>query len=55
MAYQDVAGGAELTYRARDARLVAALHQWFDAQLWDPGADAMRGHQHGQHGDMPKQ
>ena len=54
VAYKDVKGGAELTYRTSDARLVAALHRWFDAQLSDHGADAMQGHQH-QHGDMPKQ
>jgi hypothetical protein len=50
--YRDVNGGAELTYRTADAKLVAALHEWFDAQLSDHGADAMAGHQHHQHGDM---
>ncbi len=44
--YEDVDGGAELIYRTADARLVAALHEWFDAQLSDHGADAMAGHQH---------
>lgn len=44
--YQDVAGGAELTYRTANADLVTALHAWFDAQLSDHGADAMEGHQH---------
>jgi hypothetical protein len=44
----DVPGGAELTYTTRDAGLVAALHRWFDAQLTDHGADAMRGHKHHQ-------
>jgi hypothetical protein len=45
--YRDVKGGAELTYRTRDPKLVGALHQWFDAQLSDHGADAMAGdHQH---------
>ena len=44
--YQDVAAGAELTYRTTDAKLVSALHQWFDAQLSDHGADAMAGHKH---------
>lgn len=48
--YKDVAGGAELTYRTADAKLVAALHEWFDAQLSDHGADAMAGHHH-HHGD----
>jgi hypothetical protein len=53
--YKDVDGGAELTYRTADAKLVAALHQWFDAQLSDHGPDAMAGHQHHQHGEMKKQ
>jgi hypothetical protein len=53
--YKDVNGGAELTYRTADAKLVAALHDWFDAQLSDHGADAMAGHQHHQHGEMKQQ
>ncbi len=44
--YKDVKGGAELTYGTADVRLVAALHQWFDAQLSDHGADAMDGNKH---------
>lgn len=50
IAYRDVDGGAELTYRTRKAKLVSALHAWFDAQLSDHGADAMEGHHH--HGTM---
>ncbi len=46
IAYGEVKGGAVLTYRSADPTLVAALHQWFDAQLSDHGADAMAGHQH---------
>lgn len=46
IAYQDVAGGAELTYRTRQPDLVTALHAWLDAQRSDHGADAMEGHQH---------
>ena len=54
--YKDVDAGAELTYRTADAKLVAALHQWFDAQLSDHGADAMAGHMHHHdHGAMTKQ
>lgn len=53
--YKDVKAGAELTYRTADARLVAALHRWFDAQLSDHGADAMAGHMHHDHGAMKKQ
>jgi hypothetical protein len=44
--YKDVKGGAELAYRTADVRLVAALHQWFDAQVSDHGADAMVGNEH---------
>jgi len=46
IAYKDVVGGAELSYRAADAKLTAALHKWFDAQLSDHGADAMAGRRH---------
>jgi hypothetical protein len=44
--YRDVRGGAELAYRTRNPRLVAAIHAWFDAQLSDHGHDAMAGHEH---------
>jgi hypothetical protein len=53
--YKVVDAGAELRYRTTDARLVLALHQWFDAQLSDHGADAMAGHHHHDHGAMMKQ
>jgi hypothetical protein len=46
VSYAEVQGGAELTYGTNDARLVAALHRWFDAQLSDHGPDAMQGHRH---------
>jgi hypothetical protein len=46
IAYRDVKGGAELQFHTKDAKLVAALHKWFDAQLADHGVDAMRGHHH---------
>lgn len=52
--YKDVDAGAELTYRTADAKLVAALHEWFDAQLSDHGADAMAGHMDHDHGAMMK-
>jgi hypothetical protein len=42
--YRDLPNGGEITYRTDQARLVAALHQWFDAQLTDHGHDAMAGH-----------
>ena len=50
--YKDVKGGGQLTYKAANASLVAALHKWFDAQLSDHGKDAMEGHAN--HGDMMK-
>jgi hypothetical protein len=50
IAYRPLPGGAELRYRTHDARLVAALHHWFDAQVSDHGKDAMAGHEgHGPH------
>ena len=42
--YSDVKGGAELRYRTTDAKLAAAVHKWFDAQLSDHGPDATDGH-----------
>jgi hypothetical protein len=54
IAYREVKGGAELHYRTVDAKLAAALHRWFDAQLSDHGADAMVGHTHHDHGAMTK-
>ncbi len=54
IAYKDVDGGAELTYRTSDAKLVSALHAWFDAQLSDHGADAMAGHHPQMHDQMQK-
>lgn len=44
IAYRDLPNGGEITYRTVQPRLVAALHQWFDAQLSDHGHDAMEGH-----------
>lgn len=44
--YRQVTSGAELRYRTADSALVAALHQWFDAQLSDHGQDAQAGHSH---------
>ena len=50
IAYKEVEGGAELAYRTKSPKFVAALHKWFDAQLSDHGSDAMAGHHH--HGEM---
>ncbi|MDT8843485.1 hypothetical protein [Paraburkholderia fungorum] len=52
--YKDVNAGGQLTFRTRDTAMVAALHEWFSAQLVDHGSDTMDGHQH-QHGDMQMQ
>ncbi len=41
--YKEIHDGAELSYRTADKKLVAALHQWFDAQLSDHGHDATMG------------
>jgi hypothetical protein len=42
--YRELEGGAELHYRTTDAKLISALHDWFDAQLSDHGKDATPGH-----------
>ena len=44
ISYRDLPNGAEIAYQSEQPRLVAALHQWFDAQLADHGHDAMAGH-----------
>lgn len=54
IAYREIPDGAELTYRTQDARLVAALHQWFTAQVSDHGPDAVVGHHDGHHPAMPE-
>ena len=48
IAYRDIPAGAELSYTTTEANLVAALHQWFKAQLADHGPDARGGHAHHQ-------
>lgn len=45
--YRDVRDGGEIVYRSEQPRLVAAIHEWFDAQLSDHGHDAMAGHDPG--------
>ncbi len=44
--YRELKTGAEIIYTTKNPKLVAALHQWFDAQLADHGNDAMAGHDH---------
>ena len=38
--YREVDHGGEIRYASEDPALVAALHEWFDAQLRDHGAHA---------------
>lgn len=45
IAYQEVKGGAQLTYTATETPLAGALHKWFDAQLSDHGNDAVDAHE----------
>lgn len=39
----DLPEGARIRFATKDARMVAALHQWFEAQVRDHGADAVLG------------
>lgn len=52
--YKELRDGAQIRYATSNPALVPVLHQWFDAQLSDHGADAREGrahHQgHGAHG-----
>ncbi len=40
----EIAGGAEIRYLGADAEIVAAIHDWFDAQVSDHGRHATAGH-----------
>ncbi|CAD6873447.1 aspartate carbamoyltransferase [Methylomonas fluvii] len=42
--YTAEAAGASLTFHSRDPELIAAVHDWFDAQLRDHGGDATAMH-----------
>ena len=44
--YRELSNGAQIRYATSSPALVAVLHQWFDAQLADHGADARDGHEH---------
>ena len=44
--YRDLFNGAQIRYATSNPALVPVLHQWFDAQLADHGADARDGHLH---------
>ncbi|HEY7320881.1 MAG TPA: aspartate carbamoyltransferase [Candidatus Binatia bacterium] len=43
--YTALPDGAQIRYTTKDSQLIAALHQWFDAQLSDHGRHAT-GHMH---------
>ena len=47
--YTDIANGGQIEYFAKRPELITAIHEWFDAQLSDHGADAMAGHDHMAH------
>lgn len=47
LGFRDLPDGGEIVYRTDEPRFVAALHEWFDAQLSDHGQDAMAGHDPG--------
>jgi hypothetical protein len=44
--YRELFNGAQIRYATSNPALVPVLHQWFDAQLADHGADAREGHEH---------
>ena len=44
--YKEINTGAEITYSAKSPSLIAAIHQWFDAQLTDHARHAVPGHSH---------
>jgi hypothetical protein len=49
--YRELFNGAQVRYATSNPALVPVLHQWFDAQLADHGANAMEGQEHhGGHG-----
>ncbi len=42
--YKELADGGQITYSTSQPTLIAAIHQWFDAQLSDHARHAMPGH-----------
>jgi hypothetical protein len=44
VSYLQTTNGASIRYKTSDPRLVAAVHQWFAAQVKDHGAHAMMAH-----------
>ena len=47
--YRELANGAQVEYSSRSPEMISAIHEWFDAQLSDHGADALEGHDHMAH------
>ena len=47
--YRELANGAQVEYSSRSPEVITAIHEWFDAQLSDHGADAMEGHDPSMH------
>jgi hypothetical protein len=41
IAFEELPQGARLRFSTRDAALIASLHQWFEAQVREHGADAV--------------
>lgn len=41
--YQELPGGAQLTFFSNNPEVIDAIHTWFDAQLRDHGSDAKSG------------
>lgn len=46
--YKELPNGAEIAYSTHDAKLIEAIHQWFDAQLSDHARHATPSHPHHQ-------
>jgi hypothetical protein len=44
--YEELPNGAEIKYSANYAKLIKAIHEWFDAQLSDHARHATPEHQH---------
>jgi hypothetical protein len=44
--YTSLENGGQIEYSSRSHDLISAIHEWFDAQLSDHGADATAGHEH---------
>jgi hypothetical protein len=41
--YSNISEGGKIVYRSADPRVIAAVHEWFKAQVRDHGAHAMTG------------